>query len=78
VAPGRELEQCRVGGPFHTEGRVDPVERFIRWYNNDRPHRSLDFENMETPAHAFVRKKAPNDAAIREDTKKPERHGRHG
>ena len=31
-------------------------EEFVRWYNEIRPHRSLNFEVLETPAQAFVRK----------------------
>jgi len=31
-------------------------DEFVYWYNEVRPHRSLDFENLETPQQAFVRK----------------------
>ena len=31
-------------------------EEFMRWYNEDRPHRSLKFEELETPQQAFIRK----------------------
>jgi len=31
-------------------------EEFITWYNEVRPHRSLNFEVLETPQQAFVRK----------------------
>ena len=31
-------------------------EEFIIWYNEVRPHRSLRFEELETPQQAFVRK----------------------
>ena len=31
-------------------------EEFLNWYNNIRPHRSLKFEELETPQLAFVRK----------------------
>jgi len=31
-------------------------EEFIKWYNEVRPHRSLNFEVLETPQQAFVRK----------------------
>ena len=31
-------------------------EEFIIWYNEVRPHRSLKFEELETPQQAFVRK----------------------
>ncbi len=49
---------CHVGGPFHTGGARDPMERFIDWYNNSRAHMSLDWEDQETSAQAFVRKMA--------------------
>jgi len=32
-------------------------EEFLKWYNEIRPHRSLNFEMLETPAQAFIRKK---------------------
>jgi putative transposase len=31
-------------------------EEFLNWYNNIRPHRSLKFEELETPQMAFIRK----------------------
>lgn len=31
-------------------------EDFLYWYNEVRPHRSLDFQNLETPNQAFIRK----------------------
>jgi len=31
-------------------------EDFLNWYNNIRPHRSLKFEELETPQLAFIRK----------------------
>ena len=31
-------------------------EEFLYWYNEVRPHRSLDFEILETPQQAFIRK----------------------
>ena len=32
------------------------MEEFIEWYNEVRPHRSLNFEILETPQQAFIRK----------------------
>ena len=32
-------------------------EEFLKWYNEIRPHRSLNFEMLETPAQAFKRKR---------------------
>ena len=31
-------------------------EDFLHWYNELRPHRSLNFEVLETPSQAFIRK----------------------
>ena len=31
-------------------------EEFMQWYNEIRPHRALNFEVLETPAQAFIRK----------------------
>lgn len=31
-------------------------EDFTKWYNEIRPHRSLNFEELETPEQAFWRK----------------------
>jgi len=30
---------------------------FLHWYNQIRPHRSLNFDILETPAQAFIRKR---------------------
>ena len=32
-------------------------EEFLYWYNEIRPHRSLNFEILETPKQAFIRKR---------------------
>jgi len=37
------------------------LDEIMRWYNEVKPHESLDFEHAETPAHAFVRKLRPKD-----------------
>ena len=34
----------------------DTLDGFIGWYNDKRPHASLDFENAETPSEVFTRK----------------------
>ena len=31
-------------------------EEFMNWYNNLKPHRALNFDELETPSQAFVRK----------------------
>ena len=37
-------------------GEFDTLEEFMEWYNDKRPHMSLDFNNAETPSEAFTRK----------------------
>jgi putative transposase len=34
-------------------------ESFVKWYNEVRPHRSLNFHELETPYQAFLRKMRP-------------------
>jgi len=34
----------------------DTIDELVHWYNNIKPHMSLDWDNLETPAQAFVRK----------------------
>jgi len=31
-------------------------EKFIYWYNDLKPHRALNFDELETPSQAFIRK----------------------
>mgnify|MGYP001612686104 FL=1 len=31
-------------------------QEFMFWYNDLKPHRSLKFEELETPSQAFIRK----------------------
>ena len=31
-------------------------EEFINWYNDVKPHRALNFDELETPSQAFIRK----------------------
>ena len=66
-----EIKQilCRVKHP-QSNGKVErwfeaydrhrwafaTKEEFVHWYNEIRPHRSLHFDVLETPAQAFVRK----------------------
>ena len=42
---------------FHTYDRFrskfETLEDFLRWYNEVRPHMSLDYKNLETPEQAF-------------------------
>jgi hypothetical protein len=34
----------------------DSVDEFIYWYNYIKPHMSLNFDELETPYEAFLRK----------------------
>ena len=34
----------------------DTMDALIHWYNEIRPHMSLDFDNLETPSQTFIRK----------------------
>ena len=40
----------------HRDG-FQSVEAFLHWYNDVRPHRSLNWSILETPSQAFERKK---------------------
>lgn len=53
-----------VGGPFHAEPARPAIDRLMHWYNNERDHMSLDWENLETPAQAFVRKMPPKGRTV--------------
>jgi len=33
------------------------LEEFVNWYNCVKPHRSLNFDVLETPEQAFIRKR---------------------
>ena len=33
----------------------EPTGLFMKWYNHDRPHMSLNWDELETPAQAFER-----------------------
>jgi putative transposase len=60
---------CRIKHP-QTNGKIEKwfdlydnhrhsfsnQEEFLHWYNEKRPHRSLNFEVLETPQQAFERK----------------------
>ena len=57
-------ESAHVGNPFNTEPPKSAIERFMEWYNYRRAHMSLDWENGETPAQAFIRKMAPKGEIV--------------
>jgi putative transposase len=62
--------KCRIKHP-QSNGKVEKwfgcydrhrkefktLDAFLDWYNKVRPHRSLNFEVLETPAQAFERKR---------------------
>lgn len=60
----RGTKSGHVGNPFNTAPRKDAIDRFMEWYNCERDHMSLDWENQETPAQAFMRKMAPKGETI--------------
>ena len=47
---------AHVGGPFHAAPATDYIDRFIEWFNNERPNMALDMSIRETPAQAYRRK----------------------
>ena len=44
--------------------KSDPIDLFMQWYNYDRPHRSLNWAELETPAQAFKRKMPKEDRIV--------------
>ena len=42
-------------------------EGFVRWYNEIRPHLSLRFDVLETPAQAFERKKRKEEEKVKNE-----------
>lgn len=50
-----------VGAKLHLFHDVDDL---VDWWNNTRPHMSLDQDSLETPARAFARK-APGAGRVR-------------
>ena len=68
---GKEIKQilCRIKHP-QSNGKIEKwfgcydrhreafksIEEFLHWYNDIKPHRSLNFDMLETPSQAFIRK----------------------
>ena len=44
--------------------KSDPIDLLMQWYNYDRPHMSLNRDERETPAQAFVRKMPPKRETV--------------
>ena len=67
----KEIKQilCRIKHP-QSNGKIEKwfgcydkhreafksIEEFLHWYNDVKPHRSLNFDVLETPSQAFIRK----------------------
>ena len=52
----------RFFGTVETKaGEFPSFEAFVTWYNERRPHMSLDFDRAETPLEAFERKLRPKE-----------------
>jgi len=44
-------------GTYRQKRHMFPsLKEFVYWYNNIKPHLSLDFDKLETPSQAFIRK----------------------
>ena len=70
----RNSESGHVGSPFNAEPAKPALERFMEWYNYRRAHMSLDWENRETPAKAFLRKMAPAGETVVDEQTREEYH----
>jgi putative transposase len=44
------------------------IHELVDWYNNIRPHMSLDWDNLETPSQAYVRKMPPDGVVVDEQS----------
>jgi len=52
----------RFFGTVETKaGEFPTFDAFVTWYNERRPHMSLDFDRAETPLEAFERKLRPQE-----------------
>ena len=58
-AVGRPQSNGKIERFFQTydkqRWRFDSLEKFVEYYNYQRPHQSLLYDELETPAEAFVR-----------------------
>ncbi len=54
--------------------KSDPIDLFMQWYNHDRPHMSLNRDERETPAQAFVRKMPPKGETVIDEQTGEEYH----
>lgn len=44
--------------------RFGDIHRFVSWWNHIRPHMSLNWDNLEMPAGAFIRKMPPKGTTM--------------
>ena len=54
--------------------KSDPIDLFMQWYNHGRPHMSLNRDERETPAQAFVRKMPPKGETVIDEQTGEEYH----
>ena len=72
----KNYESGHAGGPFNAEPAKPALEWFMERYNHRRAHISLDWEDRETPAQAFLRKTAPaGDTVVDQQAGKEYRAG---
>jgi len=54
------MERLRgLYGTLEAKRYFNSIDEFIEWYNNERPHMSLNLDELETPYQAFLRKLPP-------------------
>ena len=54
--------------------KSDLIDLFMQWYNYDRQHMSLNKDEQETPAQAFVREMPPNGETVIDEQTEEEYH----
>ncbi len=47
--------------------RFGTIDELVRWYNHIKPHMSLDWDNLETPAKAYARKMPEKGTRVIDD-----------
>jgi putative transposase len=52
----------------------DGIDELVHWYNHIKPHMSLDWDNLETPAKAFVRKMPEKGSTVIDEQTGEEYH----
>ena len=54
----------------------EDIHELVQWYNEIRPHMSLDLDGLETPAQAYIRKMPPEGVVRDEQSGEVYRAGR--